>query len=77
MNSILESTELGSFFARLLLGVLGGVMGFLSIALGNVLRGFEDWVPGLSSLAPISAPVSGMLGQLSGQLAASIPTLNF
>jgi ABC-type Fe3+-siderophore transport system permease subunit len=79
MNSLLEIVEVGDYFVRLLLGAVGAIVGFMGIALPNIVRGVA---PSESYL--LLDPIMGMLGQsfvmLSqsmGQSVASIPVSNF
>jgi ABC-type Fe3+-siderophore transport system permease subunit len=79
MNSLLESVELMDYGARLLLGIGGALLGFVGIALPNIVRGVAP-----SESYAILDPVMGMLGQsfvmlsqAMGQSVASIPVSNF
>jgi len=67
--------ELGGYFTRLMLGISGGLSGFTGISLPNISRGLapESLFPSINASAPMSGQVSVMLGNLSGQLLASIP----
>ena len=79
MNSLLESAELVDYFIRLGLGAVGAIVGFVGIALPNIVRGVAP-----SESYAILDPVMGMLGQsfvmlsrVMGQSVASIPVSNF
>jgi len=75
----LELVEVGDFFIRLMLNLMGGISGFLGIASPNLVRGI---VP--HNLFPITDPIASLMGQsiLSsgrslGMSAGSIPEINF
>lgn len=67
--------ELGGYFSRLMMGIGGGLSGFIGIALPNLARGIapDSLFPSINASTPMSGQVLVMLGNLMGQSIASIP----
>lgn len=79
MNIVLETIELGDFFARLMLNAVGGIMGLMGIALPNIVRGIapSESYPILNPITGMSGQLLGMLSQVMGLVGGSIPVINF
>ncbi len=79
MNGVLEIVEVADYGVRVGLGAVGAIVGFVGIALPNILRGIvpNELYPVVNSVAPAIGQSFVMLSQSMGQLVASIPVSNF